>query len=232
MAKKPSGMSRPAQVFGALCASLRSKGLAKVGGKSLETIWIVGKVGLLVVGAIIIGLPLYALPATLSLPAGPRPGIERLTLAEAAGQLEASGKTGGALAEAARALVAGRMQYSRRNSLDSPAEAFERGYGYCTQQAYALTGLLARLGIEAWAVYAFRNQFPDGTVGGHTWVRIRVDGVESDIDSLHYDAKTGELAFTPLSGVKDHSPAFKWLTKWGEAAVNAHRYYRTGKDRE
>ena len=198
----------------------------------METVWIIGTVALLVVAAIVIGLPLYAMPATLSLPAGLRPGIDELTLAEAARQLKATGKTGGALVEAARALAMERMQYCRRNSFDSPAKAFQRGYGYCTQQAYALTDLLERLGIEAKAVYAFRNRFPDGTEGGHTWVRVRVDGTERDIDSLHYDAETGELTFTPLSSVKHHSPCFKWLTKWGEAAVNAHRYYRTGKDME
>jgi transglutaminase-like putative cysteine protease len=201
-----------------------------MGRVELETAWSVARVALLVVAAIVAGLPLYALPATLSLPAGPRPGVGELTLAEAARQLEATGKTGWALVEAARALVAERMQYCRRNSFDSPAKAFQRGYGYCTQQAYALTDLLGRLGIEARAVYAFRNRLPDGTEGGHTWVRVRVDGAERDIDSLHYDAQTEKLTFTPLSSVRDHSTLFKWLTKWGEAAVNAHRYYRTGKD--
>jgi transglutaminase-like putative cysteine protease len=198
----------------------------------LETLSIIGKVAFLVVAAIIIGLPLYALPATRSLPAGPRPGIKELELAEAARQLEATGKTGAALVEAARALVVDRMHYCRRNSFDSPPRAFQRGYGYCTQQAYALAELLARLRIEARAVYAFRNQFPDGTVGGHTWVRVSVDGEEREIDSIFYDAETGELTFTSLSDVRDHTPLFKRMTQWGEAAVNAHRYYRTGKDME
>jgi transglutaminase-like putative cysteine protease len=191
---------------------------------------IVGKVALLAVAAIIIGLPLYALPATLSLRAGRRPGIKELTLEEAAMRLAATGKTGWDLVEAARALIAGRMQYCRRNSFDSPATAFQRGYGYCVQQAYALADLLARLGIEAKVVQAFRNRFPDGTVGGHAWVRVTVDGEEQDIDLIFYDAKTGELTFTSLTRVTNHTPLFKLVTQWGEAAVNAHRYYRTGKD--
>jgi transglutaminase-like putative cysteine protease len=182
-----------------------------------------GKVAVMAVAAIIIGMPLYALPATLSLPAGRRPGLEALTLAEAANQLAATGKTGTGLVEAARALVAERMQYCRRNSFDSPATAFQRGYGYCTQQAYALVELLARLGIEAQPVYAFRNRLPDGTVGGHTWVRVKLDGEAQDIDSLFYDTGTGDLTFTPLTSVHAHTPLFKWATKWGEAAVNAHR---------
>lgn len=183
------------------------------------------------VASIILALPLYALPATLSLPPGPRLGIEALTLAEAAERLRATGKKGMALVEAARALVAERMQYCRRNSFDSAAKAFARGYGYCTQQAYALTELLRRLGFEASVVHAFRNRFPDGTVGGHAWVRVWLDGGVWSIDSIHYDAESGELTFTPLTPVLHHTPVFRLLTKWGEAAVNAHRYYVTGKDR-
>jgi transglutaminase-like putative cysteine protease len=175
------------------------------------------------VGATVVGLPLYALPATLLLPVGPRPGIQELTLIEAARQLWGTGKNDADLAEAARALVAERMQYCRRNSFDSPPRAFQRGYGYCTQQAYALTELLTQLGIEARPVYAFRNRFPDGKVGGHTWVRITLDGSERDIDLTFYDADSGQLTFTPLSTVRRHTLLFKWATKWGEAAVNAHR---------
>jgi hypothetical protein len=197
----------------------------------LNTFVTLAKVVLVVAISIIIGLPLYALPATLSLPAGPRPGIEPLTLAQAVEQLRALGVRGMDLVEATRALVAGRMQYCRRNSFDSPAKAFERGYGYCTQQAHALAELLTRLGIEAQVVHAFRNRFPDGTVGGHAWVRVSVGGETRFVDSIHHDSETGELTFIPLSKVLDHTPLFKLVTAWGEAAVNAHRYYRTGKDR-
>ena len=189
------------------------------------------KVVLVAATSIVIGLPLYALPATLSLSPGPRPGIEPLTLAQATGQLNTSATRGMDLVEAARALVAERMRYCRRNSFDSPAKAFERGYGYCTQQAYALAELLTRLGIEAQVVHAFRNQFPDGTVSGHAWVRVSVGGESRFVDSIYYDPEAGELTFTPLSKILDHTPAFKLVTAWGEAAVNAHRYYRTGKDR-
>lgn len=196
----------------------------------MKAIRILGKTTLLVAVAIIIGLPLYALPATLSLAAGRRPGIEKLTLEDAAVRLAATGQTGPALVEATRALVTDRMQYCRRNSFDSPTTAFQRGYGYCVQQAYALADLLARLGIEAKVVQAFRNRFPDGTVGGHAWVRVTVDGEERDIDLIFYAAETGELTFTSLTSVTNHTPLFKLVTQWGEAALNAHRYYRTGKD--
>ena len=196
----------------------------------MDMVRTIGKVVLLAVGAVVVALPLYALPATLTLAAGRRPGLDALTLEEAAVQLAATGKAGWDLVEAARALTAERMQYCRRNSFDSPAKAFERGYGYCVQQAHALAALLGRLGIEAKVVQAFRNRFPDGTVGGHAWVRVTVDGEERDIDLLFYDPETAELTFSSLTEVTNHTPLIKLLTQWGEAAVNAHRYYRTGKD--
>jgi len=109
---------------------------------------------------LLIGVPLYAVPATLSLPPGPRPGIKEITIQEAAQHLLASGKTGWDLVEAARSMVAERMKYSRRNSFDPAGRAFERGYGYCTQQAYALKHLLNQLGFEAWVVQAFQTGLP------------------------------------------------------------------------
>ncbi len=188
------------------------------------------KVVLISAATIIVGVPLYALPATLTLPGGSRPDIARLTIPQAAQQLRAGGKTGWDLVEAARVLVATRMQYSRRNSFDSAAKAFERGYGYCTQQAYALTHILLQLGIRAEVVQAFRNRFPDGTVGSHAWVRVQVGLETRDIDTLFYDSQSGELAFTPLSRVTYIGPLFKLVAWWGASAVNAHRYYVTGKD--
>lgn len=179
---------------------------------------------------ILVGVPLYAVPATLTLPVGPRAGIEELTIEQAAEKLRQSGKTGWTLVEAARGLVAERMLYSRRNSFDSAGRAFQRGYGYCTQHAYALKHLLAELGFNARVVQAFRNRFPDGQITAHAWVRIRLKGETRYIDSLFYKEDTGELDFAPLSGVTEITPTFKLLAFWGGTAVNAHRYYLTGKD--
>jgi transglutaminase-like putative cysteine protease len=177
-----------------------------------------------------LGLALYALPAMFTLPGGTRPGLEPLTLSQATQQLMETGKTGWDRVEATRALVAERMQYSRRNSFDSDAKAFERGYGYCTQQAYALVDLLTRLGFEARAVYAFRNRFPEGQIGGHTWVSVSLNGETRFIDIVFYDAESGEITFQPISKIYNHTPLFKILTRSGDAALNAHRYYRTGED--
>lgn len=197
----------------------------------MKPILLIVKFVLLVALGIILGLPLYAIPATLSLPRGPRPAIKALTISQAAQSLRQTGKTGWSLVEAARALVAARMQYCRRNSFDIAAIAFERGYGYCQQQSYALVELLTQLGVDAKVVGAFRNQLPSGSVGGHAWVSVTVDGESRDIDTLHYDAEAGGITFTPLTEVFDYTPASRVVFGWGSAAVNAHRYYVTGKGR-
>jgi transglutaminase-like putative cysteine protease len=180
----------------------------------------------------VIGVPLYALPATFSLPPGPRPGLQALTISRAAVQMRALGKSGMELVEAARSLVAERMAYSRRNSFDSYAKAFERGYGYCSQQANALADLLTQMGFEATVVHAFRNRFPDGTVTSHAWVQVVVDDKFRFVDSLFYDANAGEITFTPLSEVMEVPPVLRFFETWGVPAVNAHRYYLTGKDQD
>lgn len=188
------------------------------------------KLVLIVILVILVGVPLYAIPATLTLPAGPRTGIKELTIEQAADRLENTGKTGWSLVEAARDLVADRMQYSRRNSFDTSGRAFARGYGYCTQQAFALAHLLDALGFEAKVVQAFSNKFPDGKVTAHAWVSVSLNGETRYTDPLFYDEATDELDFIPLSEVTDVSPAFKLFAFWGGTAVNAHRYYVTGKD--
>jgi transglutaminase-like putative cysteine protease len=196
----------------------------------MKTILVIVKLVLFAALAIILGLPLYALPATLSLPRGLRPGLKRLTISQAVRQLRGTGKTGWSLVEAARALVADRMHYCRRNSFDPAVKAFERGYGYCQQQSYALADILTELGFEAKVVGAFRNKLPGGGVGGHAWVSVTLDGETRYVDSLHYDAKAGKIAFTPLTHVFSYTPASRVFFGWGSAAVNAHRYYLTGKD--
>lgn len=179
---------------------------------------------------ILVGVPLYAIPATLSLPRGRRPGITPLSIQQAAQQLRLSGQSGAALVEAARRLVGERMQYCRRNSFDLYPRAFERGYGYCQQSAYALAALLKELGFSAKVVTAFRNAFPEEGVGGHAWVRVEIEGTSQEIDPLFYNPTTGLLNFTPLTRVFEYTPFFRILAGWGSTAVNAHRYYVTGRD--
>lgn len=103
--------------------------------------------GLLLFVLLLLAVPLYSLPATISLPRGQRPGVEPLSLGRAAAQLLEIGASGLALVEVTRTLVSARMAYCRRNSFDSYARAFERGYGYCSQQSRALADLLGRMGF-------------------------------------------------------------------------------------
>ncbi|NIS83301.1 MAG: hypothetical protein GTO14_24585 [Anaerolineales bacterium] len=190
------------------------------------------RLGICAVLIVLVGVPLYAFPATLSLPPGPRPGLDRMTISQAAGQLRTSGKADMALVEAARVLVESRMVYSRRNSFDSYGTAFERGYGYCSQHANALADLLTQLDFDAKVVHAFRNRFPDGTVTSHAWVQVLVDDEIRYVDSLFYDASVAEITFVPLSEVQEVSVALRLLESWGAPSVNAHRFYLTGKDQD
>jgi hypothetical protein len=178
----------------------------------------------------ILALPLYALPASLSLKRGRRPGLKPLTLNMVADQLQDTGLEGVELAEAARSLVAKRMVYCRRNSFDLYSKAFERGYGYCQQHAYALADLLNKLGFEAKVVHAFRNRFPDGQTGGHAWVQVSLEGQWQHLDTLFYDQETGAITFKPKTKVRHYSPAFRILAGWGSSAINAHYYYFKGRD--
>jgi hypothetical protein len=184
--------------------------------------------GLLLV--ITVGVPAYALPATISLGWGMRPGLLPLTISQAAQDLRQTGKKGWQLVEAARVLVAKRMQYSRRNSFDPASWAFKRGYGYCIQQAYALVNLLTHLGFNAKVVHAFRNRLPDGSTDGHAWVNVEYENDSRYIDTLHYDVQIGAITHTPLSTVREVSPIAGLFFSWGCTAANAHRYYVSGKD--
>ncbi len=179
---------------------------------------------------ILVGVPLYALPATLSLPGGIRPGLRPLTIEQAAVQLKNGTSTGWDLVEDARALVGERMAYSRRNSFDTAEIAFERGYGYCTQHAFALLDLLTRLGFEAKVVQAFQNRFSDGEVTSHAWVSVMYVGEIRFVDPLFYNARARQIDFVPLSTITEFPSAFKLFAWWGATAINAHRFYVTGKD--
>jgi len=192
---------------------------------------IVGKWVLGVLGAMLAGLFLYVLPPTLSLPKGRRPGLEDLTLDQAAMRLRAFGADGWDLVEKARRLVGERMAYCRRNGFDSYRRAFRRGYGYCEQSASALARLLQLLGFDARPVHSERNRFPDRHAStGHAWVRVSYDGETRDIDPKHQDPATGEFLFAPGHDAREYSLAFRVMARLGCPIANAYRYYRTGSD--
>ncbi|MEK7256504.1 MAG: transglutaminase domain-containing protein [Bacteroidota bacterium] len=182
------------------------------------------------VAGLILLLILIAIPATLALPGGLRPGIENQTIEQAASQLRGSGKQGWDLVKAAVLLVHRRMQYCRRNSFDSPEKAFRRGYGYCQQQAFALKKLLNLLGFQAIVVHAFNNRFPGGKRGNHAWVQVTYAGETRDFCSIFLHPESGEPDFQPGKKIWKYNAVFRLLAGWGSAAINSLRYFQTGKD--
>ena len=194
-------------------------------------VWMIGKIALGAVGVLFTGLFLYVLPATLSLPRGRQPGLEDLTLDQAAVQLRQSGAEGWSIVEQARLLVGERMAYCRRNGFDSYKTAFRRGYGYCEQSAFALAELLGKLGFDAWPVHCERNRFPDrDSPTGHAWVQVSYGGETREIDPKHQDPATGGVLFEPLHEAREYSLPFRVLARAGSVVLNAYRYYRRGSD--
>ncbi len=182
------------------------------------------------ISVIFILYTLYALPAMISLPVGIRPGLEELTIREAVKVLEKKDLEGLDLIEEARALVGQRMTYCRRNSYDSYEKAFSRGYGFCQQQAFALAAILKDLDFEAVPVQSMRTLFPEGDIGGHSWVKVKINGDYLFLDPIFYNPEKHEITFTPLSEVTEFGAFFRILSGWGSATINAHRYYTSGSD--
>ena len=182
------------------------------------------------VTAVILGVLIYAIPASLSLGSGTRSGVEELTIEDAALQLRQSGASGFELMEQARILVGERMVYSRRNSFNSHRKAFKRGYGYCQQEAFALARLLENLGFKAWPVHCEHCDFTEMKNTGHAWVQVQYDGEIVDIDPIYMSEVGKPLLFDTRSAVKRYTTLFRLVAGWGSTAVNAYRYYKTGSD--
>jgi len=133
------------------------------------------------------------------------------TMDDAVAACRASGLSGVELAAYAQRLVAGKMEYSRRNPWDSWERGFERGMGYCIQQTMALLLIYRRLGIDAWPVRALRCRFPAGAVAGveepacisgHMWPRVSIDGAIYDVCPGSGANRPGSLHFEILSPVR------------------------------
>jgi transglutaminase-like putative cysteine protease len=90
----------------------------------------------------------------------------------------------------AQHLVTRKFTYSRLNTWDTSSRAFERGMGYCEQQALALKKIYDRLGIASRPVFSLCCKFPakvvdgvlwPGGVSGHAWLRVRIADRELDV---------------------------------------------------
>jgi hypothetical protein len=132
----------------------------------------------------------------------------------------------------AQHLAARKFTYSRLNIWDTPSRAFERGMGYCEQQALALKKIYAGLGIETRPVFALRCAFPakivdgmpsPGGITGHAWLRVRVAGEERDVCPGSVYNAPGVTQFQVLSRVRTWHPWLRPFTHVGSSIENIRR---------
>jgi hypothetical protein len=132
----------------------------------------------------------------------------------------------------AQNLTARKFTYSRLNTWDTPSRAFERGMGYCEQQALALKKIYERLGIETRPVFTLRCKFPPkmidgipspGGISGHAWLRVRIGDEERDVCSGSVDNTPGVTHFEIRSKVRTWQPWMRPFTHVGSSIENIRR---------
>jgi hypothetical protein len=132
----------------------------------------------------------------------------------------------------AQNLAARKFTYSRLNTWDTPSRAFERGMGYCEQQALALKKIYDRLGIETRPVFAMHCKFParvvdgvlwPGGVSGHAWLRVRIGDEERDVCSGSVNNTPGVTNFEIRSKVLTWQPWIRPFTHVGSSIENIRR---------
>jgi hypothetical protein len=169
--------------------------------------------------ALVSGIGLLLAPAMWAL-SGYKPVASKgiATLDEAVAVCQRSGLAGWELATFAQCLVHWKFAYySCRNLWDTPAQAFRRGMGYCTQYNLALKQLLDGLGFETQAVFSLKVRvadLPDWTMG-HTWLRVFVDGETRDVCAGRASNLPGRVNFTPVGPVWPGSAPVFLLTHLG-----------------
>jgi hypothetical protein len=181
----------------------------------------------------VVAISLLTIPLLRRLPKPSRVSMDGITTIEDA--VEACRRThlhGWDLVAYAQNLAARKFTYSRLNTWETPSRAFERGMGYCEQQALALKHIYDRLGIEARPVFALRCKFParvvDGMpspegVSGHAWLRVRIGDEELDVCSDSVNNKPGVTHFEILSKVHTWQPWLRPLTHLGSSIENIRR---------
>jgi hypothetical protein len=151
------------------------------------------------------GLVLLLLPAAWALRGRGPVALDGIaTLDDAVATCRRAGLEGWDLVTFAQRLVYRKFTYySCRNLWDTPAAAFRRGMGYCTQYNLALKQILDRLGFDVQAVFSLQVRVadaPDWTMG-HTWLRVRVAGEVRDVCAGHAENLPGRVNFVPLAPV-------------------------------
>jgi hypothetical protein len=132
----------------------------------------------------------------------------------------------------AQNLVAKKFTYSRLNTWDTPSRAFERGMGYCEQQALALKKIYGKLGIETRPVFCMRCKFSakvvdgvhwPGGISGHAWLRVRIGDEERDVCPGSLNNTPGITQFEVLSKVFTWQTWLRPFTHVGSSIENIRR---------
>ena len=184
-------------------------------------------------GVVFVLLYLLTIPMLRRLPKQSHVSMDGITTIDDA--IEACRRThlqGWDLVAYAQNIAARKFTYSRLNTWDTPSRAFERGMGYCEQQALALKKIYDRLGIETRAVFALRCKFPakvidgmpwPGGVSGHAWLRVRIGDQEVDVCPGSVNNTPGVTHFEILSKVRTWQPWIRPLTHLGSSMENIRR---------
>lgn len=180
-----------------------------------------------------ITLSLLTIPLLRRLPKPGRVSMDGITtIDDAVEACRRTGLQGWELVAYAQNLTAKKFSYSRLNTWDTPSRAFERGMGYCEQQALALKHIYDGLGIEARPVFALRCKFPakvidgmpwSGGVSGHAWLRVRIWDEELDVCPGSVNNTPGVTQFEVLSKVYSWYPWLRPFTHLGSSIENIRR---------
>ena len=132
----------------------------------------------------------------------------------------------------AQKLAAKKFTYSHLNTWDTPSRAFERGMGYCEQQALALKKIYDKLCIETRPVFCMRCKFPakvvdgvywPGGISGHAWLRVRIGDEERDVCPGSVNNTPGVTQFEIHSRVLTWQPWLRPFTHVGSSIENIRR---------
>jgi len=132
----------------------------------------------------------------------------------------------------AQNLAARKFTYSRLNTWDTPARAFERGMGYCEQEALALKMIYDKLGVETRPVFCMRCKFPGkvvdgaywpGGLSGHAWLKVKIGDEERDVCSGSANNTPGVTHFEVLAKVRTWYAWLRPFTHVGSSIENIRR---------
>ena len=166
----------------------------------------VARAGLVVAAAV--AAPVVAL--------APAPRGGGVTVADLVKGSRSSGLDGWELVDRATALVHEAFDhYSAWHLWESPETALAHGRGSSVQVNRVLARVLGELGFDVAVVHAARVRFGRHPWwhAGHVWVRVTIAGDERDVCAMTLGNSAGNVAFTPLTEVRE-------LHSWTVPAVS------------